>query len=74
MRRNQVSKYIRKPIDGQPDEDPIVYEATLLEEDTTIATEYGPILVTAGNYVLQDPDGKTFGVAAADLEALYEEQ
>lgn len=57
-----------------------VIEVTEAEEDTTIQTQWGPALITAGNMIAEvvednnriDPQvGSKFGITPQDLEAQY---
>lgn len=40
-------------------------------EDTTIKSEYGPILVTEGNFIVALQDGTQVGMTEADLKLNY---
>jgi len=49
--------------------------ATKVKDDTVVQSEYGDILVTAGNYTVEVTDGmnvgRKFGITQADLDRSY---
>jgi hypothetical protein len=48
-----------------------VYEAEQVKENTEIKTQFGTVVVTAGNYIFTDKDGNKFGVSALEVDDLY---
>lgn len=48
-----------------------IYEVEKVDKNTEIDTEYGPALVTEGNYIFTDSNGNKFGVAESELKVSY---
>ena len=74
-----MAKYIRKGFGERTDVTPEMiaqqtFDATQVDEDTTIDTVYGDVLVTKGNYILTDYTGAKIGITPIDLQIQYEEE
>lgn len=51
-----------------------IYQVEAADEDVTIKTEYGDVLVTKGNYVMTGHDGMQIGITQADLEYQFDKK
>ena len=78
IRKKNMKKYIRKGVSERTDLTPEqvaehTFTVKLVEEDTTIDTVYGDVLVTAGNYIITDHKGDKIGITPVDLQVQYDE-
>lgn len=76
-----MARYIKKgfreafddPSEIEPDKLAMcTFEVEPVEEDTTINTVYGKILVTAGNFIMTDYLGNRVGITPNDLDNQYD--
>lgn len=49
-------------------------DVVLVEKDTEIETRNGKALITAGNYIMTNPDGTKQGITPQDLEYQYDKE
>ena len=50
------------------------FDVVLAKEDTEIDSQSGKALITAGNYIMTNPDGTVQGITPQDLEYLYDKE
>lgn len=50
------------------------FDVVLVKEDTEIETKSGKALITAGNYIMSNPDGTVQGITPQDLEYQYDKE
>lgn len=75
-----MAKYIRKGVKqgikmGHMSQESLAqntFDVVPVKEDTEIETRAGMTLITAGNYILTNPDGSKQGMTPQDLEYQYE--
>ena len=53
--------------------DNAMYDVEVVDEDTTITTQYGDVAITKGNYIMTANDGSQIGITAQDLNNQFEE-
>lgn len=51
-----------------------IYDVEVADEDTTISTEYGDVVVTKGNYIMTARDGKQIGITLQDLDNQFDKE
>jgi hypothetical protein len=60
-----MSKYVSK------DSSKTTVEAKQVKKDSIIDTNFGPTLVSAGNYIIVNPDGSKICMTKSDLQLFY---
>lgn len=50
------------------------FDVVPVKEDTEIETKSGIALITAGNYIMTNPDGTIQGITPQDLEYQYDKE
>lgn len=74
-------KYIRKGVLELYDKelvdknfvDNAIIETEVADEDTTISTQYGDVVVSKGNYIVTNHDGSQIGMTWQDLRNQFDE-